>query len=364
MKLFSHCFFTACVFWFFCSKGFAQLNGVYTIPGNFPSLAAVISTLNTQGISGSVTLNIASGYTETVSNGGYTIYPIPGASFLNTVTFKAQGAGAAPLFVAGTGSAVPSSNAQDGIIKLIGADYITFDGLEFTDLNTTNPQTMEFGIGFFKLSTTDGCQSNTVKNCTITLNRINNANAAGIVYPGSRGIELVNAQSGAHLSAMTVLAASGSNSNNRFYNNTIQNCNIGITCIGFAALSPYNLADFGNDVGGTLSANGNHILNFGGASGATNASYGLIAINQYNFNASNNRINNNTGLGFNHPVSLRGIYLSGATNANVTVSNNTLTLAFNGASGQVSAIENNSGLTGISNLVQIQNNCIENCVSP
>ena len=211
---------------------FSQLSGTYSIPGTFTSLAAAINSLNSQGVSGAVTINIASGYTETASNGGYSLYPIPGASFLNTITFIKSGNGAAPLFIAGTGSAVPSSNAQDGIFKFIGADYVTMDGLSFTDLNISNPQTMEFGLGFFKLSTTDGCQSNTIRNCTITLNRINNANGAGIVYPGCKGIEVINAQCGAHLTSLGVVAASGSNSNNRFFNNCIQNCNIGLTFIG------------------------------------------------------------------------------------------------------------------------------------
>ena len=63
----------------------------------------------------------------------------------------------------------------------------------------------------------------------------------------------------------------------------------------------------------------------------------------------------NTPIGATTPSTgkFTNLYLSGATNANVTVSNNTLTLAFDGSSGQVSAIENNSGVTGISNLVQI-----------
>ena len=44
---------------------FSQLSGTYSIPGTFTSLAAAINSLNSQGVSGAVTINIASGYTET-----------------------------------------------------------------------------------------------------------------------------------------------------------------------------------------------------------------------------------------------------------------------------------------------------------
>ena len=98
---------------------------------------------------------------------------------------------------------------------------------------------MEYGIGLFKFSATDGARNNTIQNCVITLNRINNASGGALAVDGCRGINMVNALSNTPTTVVTVTNATGSNSNNKFYSNTIQNCNIGITLIGFAAATPF-----------------------------------------------------------------------------------------------------------------------------
>lgn len=74
---------------------------------------------------------------------------------------------------------------------------------------------------------------------------------------------MVNSTSNANTTALTVFSADGSNSNNKFYSNTIQNCNIGIALIGYADVSPFTFADTGNDIGGNGTTTGNTILNFG-----------------------------------------------------------------------------------------------------
>src|SRR5690606_7761994 len=124
------------------------------------------------------------------------------------------------------------------------------------------PATMEFGIGLFKANGTDGCQHNTITNCRIKLNRVNNASGTGPAADGSRGIEMINATTSAHTSSVNVSAMSGSHAYNTFRGNVIENCNTGISLNGFAGSSPYALCDHHNHVGDSLG--GNTIINFGG----------------------------------------------------------------------------------------------------
>jgi trimeric autotransporter adhesin len=338
----------------------AQLAGSYNVPATYTSIAAAISDLNTLGISGSVTINIAAGYTETAPSGGYTLTATGNSTA--SIVFQKSGIGTNPLITAfTTGTNTPSSAAQNGIWRMIGSDYITIDGIDLYDPNTTNPATMEFGYGLFKASATNGCQYNTIKNCTVTLSRVNNATGSGPAADGSRGIDVVNALTGSHTTNVTVTSVGGTNSYNKFYSNTIQNCNIGIALIGFTATTPFTNGDQFNDVGGSSSATGNIIINYGGAVGATNPAAGIRTLNQWNFNASYNLINNNNGSGTGHPVTLRGIFLNTATSANATVSNNTITVKSIGTTAQLTGIENLAGATAASNTIAITNNLITNC---
>jgi hypothetical protein len=346
----------------FANRMNAQLSGSYAVPATYTSIAAAINDLNTNGVSGAVTINISAGYTETAPVGGFVLNAIVGASSVNQITFQKSGVGANPLITAFTGTAIPSSATQDGVWWFIGSDYITIDGIDIVDPNTTNPATMEFGYGFYKASATDGCQNNTIKNCVITLKRINNAVGAGPSVEGSRGINVVNATSSSNTVAVTITAASGANSANKFYSNTIQNCNIGIAMIGYADVSPFTLADTGNDIGGTSSLTGNTIINFGGG-GTTSESAGVKTLAQYNINISNNTVNNNNGSGVNHAAAIRAIYLNTANGANMVVNNNTLTIKNNGTTTQVSIIETVSGGAANNNTVAITNNRIENCTN-
>src|SRR6185436_140608 len=110
----------------------------------------------------------------------------------------------------------------------------------------------------------NGCQNNTIKNCVISLSVLNNAAATAPAIEGSRGINFVSSTYTTQTSVLTPTAATGANSNNKIYTNTIKNCNYGIALIGFAAATPFTLADTGNDIGGSSAATGNSIINFGG----------------------------------------------------------------------------------------------------
>lgn len=336
----------------------AQLTGTLTVPGTYTSIGAAIADVNLQGVgAGGVIFNIAAGYTETAPAGGFTLTATGTAA--NPITFQKNGVGANPLITAQTGVSTPGSASQDGVWRLIGSDYVTISGIDINDPNAANPATMEFGYGLFKANATDGCQYNTIKNCVITLNRINNATGGGPAVEGSRGIDIVNALTGAHTTAVTVTSASGTNSYNMIYGNTIQNCNYGIAVIGFAATTPFTNADVFNDIGGSSSATGNTIINYGGGA-ATNPSAAIRTLAQYNINVSFNTVNNNTGSGVNHATTLRGIYLNTATSANAAITNNTVTVNGGATTSQVSAIENVSGSTAASNTINISNNVITN----
>ncbi|MFZ4520577.1 MAG: T9SS type A sorting domain-containing protein [Bacteroidales bacterium] len=257
-----------------------------------------------------------------------------------------------------TGTGTPAAAIQDGIWNLIGSDYVTINGIDLLDPNTTNPATMEYGYAMFKASVTNGCQNNTIKNCVVTLSRVNNASGTSPAVDGSRAINVMNSLVTTQTTAATPTSAAGTNSFNMFYSNTLQNCNIGIALIGFAGASPFTLCDTGNDIGGSSVATGNNILNYGGAPLATNPAAGVRTLAQYNLNVSYNTVNNNDGAGVNHVSTLRGIYLNTALSASATISYNTLNIKSGSATSQVSVIENVSGGTAAGNTININNNTI------
>jgi len=336
----------------------AQIAGTFSVPATYTSIAAAINDLNAQGVNGPVTILVDAGYTETAPLGGFTFTAT--GTLANPITFQKNGVGSNPQIMAYTGgTATPASAIQDGVWKFIGSDYITIDGIDIFDQNNTNPGTMEYGYGFFKASATDGCQNNTIKNCNISLSNANNALGTSPSADGSRGIYLANALYTTNTTIVTVTSASGTNSNNKFYTNTIQNCNIGIAIMGYAATTPFTNADQNNDIGGSSAATGNTIVNYGGG-GTTAAAVGVRTLAQYSINVSYNVINNNNGSGTNHAQVLKGIILGASTSANASITNNTITLKGGGTSALVNPIENASGSTAASNTITINNNLIAN----
>ena len=193
----------------------AQLSGTKTIGVDYLTLAAAVTDINLQGVNGPLIIDIPAGFTETAPVGGYVLTAT--GTLANTITFQKSGVGANPLLTAyATGTATPGSANQDGVFRLIGSDYVTIDGINITDPNAANPATMEFGYALYKASANDGCQNNIIKNCTITLNRINNATGSAPMVDGSVGIIMMNALSTAATTALTPTVATGSNSNNKF----------------------------------------------------------------------------------------------------------------------------------------------------
>jgi hypothetical protein len=347
---------------------FGQLSGdkyigTTTPTPDYASIALAIADLNTLGVTGSgVTFNVAAGYTETITAPiSVTATGVSGVQII----FQKYGSGANPLITAyGGGTGTPGTAVQDGIWNFVGSDYVTIDGINLYDPNIANPATMEYGYAMFKASVTNGCQYNTIKNCVVTLNRVNNASGTSPAVDGSRAINLMNALVSAQTTVVVPTLASGTNSYNKLYSNTLQNCNIGIAIIGYAGTTPFTLCDFGNDIGGSSLATGNNILNYGGAPVATNPAAGVRTLAQYNLNVSYNTVNNNNGSGISHVSTLRGIYLNTAVSANATISYNNLSINGGSTTSQISVIENISGSTAASNTININNNTIHDCSWP
>ncbi|MBS1552460.1 MAG: hypothetical protein JST15_10395 [Bacteroidetes bacterium] len=312
----------------------AQLSGIKTIPGNYPTISAAIADLNSQGVGlGGVIFNVSAGHTETSSNLTISILANQPTSS-NTVVFQKSGSGVNPLITAAPGS----SASFDGIIKFSGADYITFDGIDLIDPSSnTGNAVMEWGYALMRASSTDGSQHNVIKNCTITLQKISSL---------SYGIYIINRDTNG-----TVIAASdanGLNSYNRIYGNTISNVYKGIV-----AISSSTVKDVDNEIGVNGQA-ANSITNWGGS---TVAAEGIRCEGQINVKINNNIINGGNGTA-NAVVGIIAT-LFGATGSapNYEISYNQVTVTASSSSSATYGIR--ALATG--DTVFLHHNTVENC---
>ncbi|MGB8193186.1 MAG: hypothetical protein WCF67_14755, partial [Chitinophagaceae bacterium] len=146
-------------------------SGAYTINSALPTGGSNFQSFNDAytfikcGIGGPVVFNVASGsgpYNEQLI-----MNAVPNASATNTVTFNGNGA---------TLSYLSTNTNERAVIKLDGADHITFDSLVITAPGTT---TSEYGFGVQLINDAD---SNTIRKCTININTATTStNYAGIV---------------------------------------------------------------------------------------------------------------------------------------------------------------------------------------
>jgi gliding motility-associated-like protein len=349
-------------------------NTTPALSASYVSLSSALTDLNAvTAMSGPVVLTLDSGTSETAPIKGFvlgsaTLNPVLSAT--NTITINKSGAGAVTIN-AGVGTSNGPTATPDGMFYLLGADYVTIDGLTFIDGNSASATVaMEFGVAMFKRTAGDGCNNNIVQNCIFNMQRINNSSGSGPMVEGSVGINVVNSIPTAAITALTptnggTLATNGTNSNNKFYSNTINGGNYGIALSGFAATvgrgpnpdATSFLGDINNDIGGTAVGTGNAILNFGGGA-TTNPAAGIRANNQWSVNISYNTINNNNGSGVNHATTLRGIFAQAGISGNATINNNTVTISSGATTSGLIAIENGIGATASSNTVNINNNVI------
>ena len=160
-----------------------------TMMASYGTLSAAITAINAGTHTGTITVDVMAGHTETLSA---RIDLTATGTMANPITIQKSGAGANPLLTAYVGTNLPTSADRDGMFSLSGSDWVTIDGIDLQDApgNTDATTTMEYGYGLFKSSGTDGCQNVTIKNCTITLNRVNNGAWTGNGHKGSIGITL------------------------------------------------------------------------------------------------------------------------------------------------------------------------------
>ena len=321
------------------SATFGQLTGVKNIPGagganDYATIAAAVTALNTSGVgAGGVTFEVAANHVETSAN---ILLTTNTASAANPIVFIKFGAGANPLVTAGVGV----STTVDGIIKIQGTDYVTFNGIDVVDpvSNLTTTTRMEWGYAILMTSATDASQNITLVNCNITLQKAYTAS------PYSSGIYSKN-HNGTVTTAITPTAATGVVSNC-----TVDNCNIsdviyGINWNGYSTATYYgNNNHFGYTTGNT-------ITNFGGAA---TAPYGMYFIYQNNLKVANNNITGGAGT----TTTEYGIYLSTGTNSNVDVSGNTINLTCAATTSTVYGIYSSMGASGTNNTVTLYNNTI------
>ena len=265
---------------FFVQTNYAQLTGTKTIPGDYATIAAAVTALNTSGVGcGGVTFNVAAGYTESTT--APIIITATGSSG-NAIVFQKSGGGANPKVTrtdAGTLSTSTLGGDGDAIIRMEGTDYITFDGIDVSSAD----QGIEYGYATHKNSGTDGCQYVTIKNSVITMTKGTSAYVMGI-YIGN-GTILVSSATG-----VTVTDAAGTNSNITISGNTIQNVHAGVYVRGSSAAGFYD-----SDVTIGQSGAGNTIQNFGG--GSATSTYGVYFIYVSNPTVAYNTINNAGGGG-------------------------------------------------------------------
>ncbi|HEX6429116.1 MAG TPA: hypothetical protein VF008_15575, partial [Niastella sp.] len=280
------------------------VSGVFTIDnsqlpgnGNFTTFNDAYDHIKC-GINGPVTFNVHTG-TGTY-NEQLTMISVPGASAVNTVTFKGVGSGV-------LGFASTNTNER-AVIKLKGTKHIIFDSL------IINASLGTYGYGVQLMSNTD---SNVVKNCTINLSTTSTTqNFAGIV---------VNGTDAGPISTGVVLS-----DDNIFSGNTITGGYYGITLA----------ATFNNGGNGNNKILGNTIKDF--------YSYGIYVSGSYGTIIEKNMISRPTRT----PVTdFYGIFFTTEKNSGCLVSKNRISNPFGGAPSSTAAFyginfDNSSGSTG------------------
>lgn len=343
--------------------GATNFGGVYSVPSAcYATVSDFVTALNGGTVTAAVTMYaIAGSPTETATAGGISITQT--GTVANPIIIQKFGSGS---YTIEASPALTPGDLSDAIIKLIGSDYITIDGLTLQE-NAANTTTTagtnnmtEWGIALLRSSTTDGAQNNTIQNNIISLNR---------TYTNTFGIY----SNVMHFPAVPtgysdiVNATTAPNHANKVYGNAISNVNLGINFTGSGTAA---FMDVGNDIGGSSSATGNMITNWGGASAASSfiansiLCYGIYVNHQTGENVSWNTLTSAALSGT--AVDLAGInkhyfFASPAGSFTSDINNNNISLAHTFSSGFTYAISS----TGIQSLststVNINNNHVVNC---
>ncbi len=334
----------------------SPLNGTYDIPSTCNGFVDINTAVNyalTYGINGNVIFNVAAGHTETAPSGGITINTCglspalaPGPS--QTLTFQKSGVGANPVISAWTGT----STNIDAIVRIIGGDFITFNGIDVTDVpgNGNGLTSMEIGYALFKCDGNNGSNSNTIKNCSITLHRT--ITTCYGIYVGNNNQFTTTPLNYSGSSTQSAVDSSR-NGKNSFLSNQINDAYMAVYLLGNTNSSGnFSLNDTLNTVG-TISE-GNIINGFGG--GAL-TSYAVYSQYQKNITVSGNNISG--GNGATNVVT--GINLFQGKNADVE--SNTITLNSSALSSPIRGIycQMEDGTVANPNSIDLKFNTILNC---
>ncbi len=337
--------FSVTVFFLLNSGSNAQLSGTKSIPGDYATIADAIAALDSLGVGISgVTFNVAAGHTETSSN---LVMAIIGPISLGApIIFQKSGVGANPQI-----TAAPGTGTRDGIILLSGADNVTFDGIDLLDpVSNTGNAMMEWGYALLRADSLDGSQHNTIKNCNVTLQKINTQ---------SIGIYIINE----NLAGNVITADSSTGFNN---NNQIYGCNVSDVDIGIFAKSTSASRDSNNIIGSLpLPSSGgggfaNTITNWGGGQVVAQLSNGIRCEGQSDLKIINNIVNGGAGTGGGSGVVGIMVTSSGTTgnSADYEISFNTVTVTTGVTSQGTWAIR----ALGTGDSVLIHHNIVEDCV--
>lgn len=321
----------------------AQLSGTITVPSvSYPDLATVVAALNTQGVTGAVTINLNTAQTAPV--GGYqlgsaTLNASVNAS--NTITFNGNGnvitapAGTISL----TSTLATGTSGHDVMFAVSGTDYVTFNGLVFTEPTSNNTVTlaMEAAIGFYNLNTTggaDGCQNITVNNCTFNMTKFGQAGAAIVAMPIKYGVSatatwstmadrhrdfnITNNNFASVYSGFFIRGVSGNTVRNvNFLNNTVTNMGGLGTASGANTVTSYGV--YPNQVD-SLKMNGNSISLSNVHSTTAYAAYNASSLGGY-VEVKNNTVTLQTGTTGSQTA---GIYFSSMIGGNMELTGNAL----------------------------------------
>ena len=151
---------------FFClQSSFAQLSGVYTIPGSpFATFKAAVDSLNLVGVgSGGVTFDVIADHNESTTDS--LVLTATGTSS-DPIIFQKSGVGNNPKIIrtdAGNKATSIFGGQGDAVITIQGSDYVIFDGIDVA----TNDQGIEYGYYLRKVDGTNGCKFVTIKNAVI-----------------------------------------------------------------------------------------------------------------------------------------------------------------------------------------------------
>ncbi|HYG16880.1 MAG TPA: hypothetical protein VEC12_14070, partial [Bacteroidia bacterium] len=324
------------------------LTGVKTIPGDYANLTAAFTALNSNGVgSGGVTFNVAAG---SVFNERPPVLTVKGTA-ANPVVFQKSGSGNNPKVVPNSaGTLTPGTyySHGDAIIRLSGARYVTFDGIDLEENTayTTATEFSETGYNILKENATSGCKYITIKNCRIKL-------SSSLLT----GTAILIADRNAAGSAVAASNKQGTFNNLKFYGITSDSICSGIMKYQSQSVFYDSLADDSLDIG----VEGGNIFYAIGATVMNSTAFGVNVVSEWQKTV---RIHNNTIIGRKNDWTgdTWGIMVSDMPGAKVSIQNNTIRdmRAYYSLRGISNAGGNNTGSS--SNHVLIKNNSVRNCV--